>query len=123
MMIIHSLVSLKRSSNARYIDSDDLLFPGIIDRMEVKRILVLAVVDIWAEVHQALEQACAATVSRVVADGPWIGVDFVHLVCGDSAKSALLDDLGVFATRLFDFEQFFDNELQGRHQLAMLSMG
>jgi hypothetical protein len=31
--------------------------------------------------------------------------------------------LGVFATRLFDFEQFFDNELQGRHQLAMLSMG
>jgi hypothetical protein len=51
MMVIHGLVSLKRSSNARNIDSDDLLLPGIIDRVEVKGILVLAVIDIWAEVH------------------------------------------------------------------------
>jgi hypothetical protein len=57
-----------------------------------------------------------------VADGPWVSVDFVHLVCGDPANSALFDDLRIFATGFFDFEHFFDDKLQDGHQLAIFPM-
>jgi hypothetical protein len=46
----------------------------------------------------------------------------VHLVCGDSADSALFDDFRIFATGFFDFEHFFDDKLQDGHQLAIFPM-
>lgn len=36
------------------IDGNDFIFVGIVDRVEVKRVLVLVVVDVWMVVYECL---------------------------------------------------------------------
>jgi hypothetical protein len=49
---------------------DDLLCIGIVDRAEIQRVGVLAVIDMWTIVHERLLQTGIAPKTFVVPNGP-----------------------------------------------------
>lgn len=110
-MVVDGRVSLKRASYLWNVDGDNFLLAGIVDGIEVQRVLVLAVIDLGSEVHQTLDHPGAGTESRVMSDGPRLGVDLFHLVLGNTADATLFDDLWVSAAGCFHLEKLFDDKL------------
>lgn len=84
------------------IDGNDLLLVGVEDGAEVERVLVLAVVELGAVVHEGLLEADAAAEALVISDGPGVAEHLVHVLLLDAANDALFDDLGVFAADVLD---------------------
>ncbi|KAJ8104750.1 hypothetical protein OPT61_g10590 [Boeremia exigua] len=84
------------AAHRRDINVDNLLGVGVVDRAEVEREAVLAVVDVRAVVHQRLLEAHIGAEALVVANGPRVAVHLVHVLGRDAEDAALLDDLGVF---------------------------
>jgi hypothetical protein len=58
------------SSNRGNIDVDDLLGVGVEDGTEVERVGVLAVIHMWAVVHESLLEANSTSESLVEANCP-----------------------------------------------------
>lgn len=93
------------------VDGDNLLLVGIVDGAEVKRILVLAVVELGTVVHERLLQSYVAAETLVVTDCPRVTVHLVHVLLWDAADLALLDDLRVLADNVFHKLQLFHGNL------------
>ena len=50
----------------------------------------------WTVVHESLLETNATAEPLVVANCPWIAVDFVHVFSWNAADNALLDNFGIF---------------------------
>lgn len=111
VVVLQGRVQPQRSANLGDIDGDNLLLSGVPDGAEVQRVLVLAVVDIGAVVHQSLLKTHAASESLVVADRPGVAVDLVHLIRGNAANTALLDDLGVDTAGVLNSRELLNGDL------------
>lgn len=96
-MIVHRRGLAEWAADLGDIDGNDLTLVGIVDRAEVKRVLVLAVVDVWTVVHECLLQPHLVAKPLIVANGPWVAIDLVHVLWGNTADDALFNDLGVLA--------------------------
>lgn len=98
------------SSDRRHVDMDDFLQVAVVYRAEIQRVGVLRIIHVWTVVHQGLLQAHSVAEALVVADGPWVAVDFVHVRGRDAEETALLDHARVLATDVLDDLQVFHGD-------------
>lgn len=99
-----------RSPNLGHIDVNDLLLVCVENRAKIQRIRILGVIDVRAIVHQRLLKSDGVAESLVVANGPGIAVDLVHLFRRNANQTTLLDDSGVFAHDVFDDLEVFHGD-------------
>jgi hypothetical protein len=102
---------------------NDFLGVGVVDRAEVERVCVLAVIWMWAIVHESLLKTDFGTEALVVANRPCylmsvkpihsccriltVAIHFVHVFWWDADQSALLNNLEIFPhNRLYDLQIF-----------------
>jgi hypothetical protein len=112
----------QRATDLGNVDGNNLLLNRVPDGAEVQRVLVLAVVDVRAEVHQSLLKSNVAAESLIVTNGPRITVDLVHLIAGNTANNTLLDDLGVDSASVLDSGKLFDSD-NGLGTVSLLPLG
>ncbi|KAH3677830.1 hypothetical protein OGATHE_000484 [Ogataea polymorpha] len=98
------------SSSVWDVDENHLLLLRVDDRTEVERVRVLRVVLVGSVVHKSLLQSLARSPSFVVANGPWIAVNLVHLVSRDSRQNTLLDDRRVISDDFLGGTQVLDGQ-------------
>lgn len=110
-VVVDWFFSAKRPPLLGNVNVDNLALIGVEDWAEVQRILVLAIVQIRAEVHQRLLETDVTTEAFVVSYGPRIAINFVHLVLTNAANLTLLNDLGVYSNDMLDKLQLFHRNL------------
>lgn len=112
-MIVHWLHLAKGSPDLRDVNSHDLLLVVVEDWTEIEWVLILAVIDVGSVVHQCLLKTDEIAVPVVVADGPRVAVDLVHVRFGDATKLALLDDAGVCSADVLNGLELLHCDLNG----------
>jgi hypothetical protein len=125
-MVIVRWCSVEWSSHLGYVDVDNFLSIGVVDRAKVKRVAVLAVIHMWPIIHKSLLETDVRAKSLVIANCPryvqsvvsiainvstlTIAIDLVHIFWWDSNDTALLNHLGIFPNnRLHDLKVFHSN--------------
>lgn len=90
---------------------DDFLQVAVVYRAEIQRVGVLRIIHVWTVVHQGLLQAHGVAEALIVADGPWVAVDFVHVGGRNAEETALFDHAWVLAADVLDdLEVFHGNQ-------------
>jgi hypothetical protein len=109
--VVNSLLLAQWPTHARDVNVDDGLLGRVVDGAEVKRVLVLEAIRVWTVVHEGLLETHVASEALIVANGPGIAVDFVHVRLGNAREFTLFDDLGVFSHDGLDKAKLFGGDL------------
>ncbi|KAI6767610.1 hypothetical protein HG530_005619 [Fusarium avenaceum] len=77
--VVNSLLLAQWSTHTRDVNVDDGLLGCVVDGAEVKRVLILEAIRVWTVVHESLLETHVASEAFIVANGPGVAVDFVHV--------------------------------------------
>jgi hypothetical protein len=76
----------------------------------------LAVINVWAVVHEGLLKTNFGAEALIVAYRPWIAINFVHILWWDTNQAALFDDLRIFPYNRLYYLQIFHSNLNTGQQ-------
>jgi hypothetical protein len=98
---------------------NNFLGVGVVYGAEVQWVRVLAVIRVWAIVHERLLKTNFSAETLVVANRPWIAVHFVHVFWWNTDQAALFDNLGIFPHDCLHNLQVFHGDL-GQSQQGII---
>ena len=126
-MVVVRWSLIDRASYGRYVNVHNFLRVGVENWGKVKRIRVLAVVNVWAIVHECLLKPHFVPESFIVPNRPCypnfstsiamssvltVAVDFVHVLLGYSENATLLNDLWIYTHNMLDDLEIFHCDLR-----------